>query len=99
VLLHVLEDDLPLAEAVARPRLHHQWMPDVLEFEPGWDRPADGGGAEGDAAAVDPVAAMEALGHRTGRREAVGVVQAILVRDGRRHAASDPRKGGRPAGH
>ncbi len=95
VILGVLDHGMSVGEAVARPRLHHQWMPDVLEFEPGW---AAGASAAADAAA-DPVAAMEALGHRTGRRDGVGVVQAILVREGVRRAASDPRKGGRPAGH
>ncbi len=35
VLLGVLIDDLSLQEAVSRPRLHHQWLPDRVEFEEG----------------------------------------------------------------
>jgi gamma-glutamyltranspeptidase/glutathione hydrolase len=35
VLLAVLVDGEPLATAVAQPRLHHQWLPDRLEAEPG----------------------------------------------------------------
>ena len=33
VLLNVLEFEMPLSEAVAAPRLHHQWFPDVIRFE------------------------------------------------------------------
>lgn len=33
VLTNVLEYDIPLADAVAAPRLHHPWFPDVVRFE------------------------------------------------------------------
>jgi gamma-glutamyltranspeptidase/glutathione hydrolase len=33
VVLNVLEFDMPLAEAVAAPRLHHQWFPDEVRIE------------------------------------------------------------------
>lgn len=71
-------------EAVAAPRLHHQWMPDRVELEPGASGWGDG---------------LRARGHRVGSQEAVGNVQ--LIKRGARgwQAASDPRKGGRPAGH
>jgi gamma-glutamyltranspeptidase/glutathione hydrolase len=75
------------AQAVSAARFHHQWLPDVLQFEQGWT--ADG--------VVD---AMESIGHATGRRDSVGVVQVVeVLPDGRKRAASDPRKGGMPAGH
>jgi gamma-glutamyltranspeptidase/glutathione hydrolase len=35
VVLNVLEFHLPIADAVAAPRLHHQWLPDQLVIEPG----------------------------------------------------------------
>ncbi len=35
VLLGLLVDGAPLQEAVDRPRLHHQWLPDQLEAEAG----------------------------------------------------------------
>ena len=37
VLLNVIDCRLALAEAVAAPRLHHQWLPDVVIAEPGLD--------------------------------------------------------------
>ncbi len=71
--------------AVDAPRFHHQWLPDVIEFEEAW---TDDGA----------IVALEALGHETGRRRDVGTVQLIRVWPGKLDAASDPRKGGRPAG-
>ncbi len=37
VLLNVIDRKLALTEAVAAPRLHHQWLPDVVFVEPGFD--------------------------------------------------------------
>ncbi|MCB1182753.1 gamma-glutamyltransferase [bacterium] len=74
-------------QAVARPRLHHQWSPNEVRV----------GGLWSDEAVLD---GLRALGHVVtplGDKPA-GVVQAIVVRDGVISAASDPRKGGRPAG-
>lgn len=84
-LLDVLVFDWSAADAVSAPRFHHQWMPDVLQFENGWT----------DEAAID---AMRQYGHAVGRREDVGVVQLIRWSDDGWTAASDPRKGGAPAG-
>ena len=72
-------------EAVAAPRFHHQWQPDILFFEDGWTEQAT-------------IEAMEALGHHVGRRQHIGVVQLISVGDDGIRAASDPRKGGAPDG-
>ena len=33
VLINLLDFDMPVADAVAAPRLHHQWLPDVVRFE------------------------------------------------------------------
>ncbi|MFK7959058.1 MAG: gamma-glutamyltransferase [Phycisphaerales bacterium] len=90
VMLNVLDHGFEPADAVERPRMHHQWLPDTLQFERRWDA-----GGEGSI----PEAELAALGHTVGLRGDVGVVQLIVVQDGTRRAVSDPRKGGRPAGH
>ena len=86
-ILNVLVKDLPAGPAVAAPRIHHQWQPDVLYAEQG---------------ALSPAThqALLAAGHRIEAVQAVGNVQLIRrSHDGRGwDAASDPRKGGRPAG-
>jgi gamma-glutamyltranspeptidase/glutathione hydrolase len=78
-------------EAVAAPRLHHQWSPDRVGLERAW------AGARGGAAVREGLAAR---GHDVRDIEGVGVVQ-LIARDraGGWQAASDPRKGGKPAGH
>ena len=85
-LLNCLLFDMTLLQAVEAPRFHHQWMPNVLQFEYQW---------------ADHVTVMglERLGHQTAKRDSVGVVQMIWNDRGRIRAASDPRKGGRPAGY
>ncbi len=76
-------------EALARRRVHHQGLPEVLSIERG----------------IDPAlrAALVARGHRVEDIDESAVVQVVqIVRrpDGTVElwAASDPRKGGRPAG-
>jgi gamma-glutamyltranspeptidase/glutathione hydrolase len=80
--------DTPVGEAVAFPRIHQAAAPDVLSAEP--------------ATAEAVVAELRARGHQTEPIRGGAIVQAIrIVRAGgavRLEAASDPRKGGRPAG-
>ncbi len=92
VLLNSLVRRQSAGDSVKSPRLHHQWSPDVLRYEPGWASMP--GGAE----ALD---GLRARGHDCRELDgAAGVVQ-LIVRDkeGGWSAASDPRKGGKPAGH
>lgn len=87
VVLNTLLFGMPPEHGVNAPRVHHQWTPDRLLFEPSPETRA-------------LRRAMRRFGHSVGETPTVGVVQAIYVdEDGRKHAASDPRKGGRPAGH
>ena len=86
VLLAALVFGNDAGEAVARPRLHHQWQPDEVRVETGWKN-------------RETLAGLRARGHEiVSYPGSVGVVQAVVVKDGRITAASDPRKGGRPAG-
>ena len=84
VMLHVMEGQT-LEQAMRAPRLHHQWRPDEVFF----DRTPP----------ADLVAELTACGHKLAERRKGGVVQAIRrLDDGTLVGASDPRKGGRPAG-
>ncbi|MCC5786190.1 MAG: gamma-glutamyltransferase [Phycisphaerales bacterium] len=87
VVLNALLFGMRAQRGVEAPRVHHQWTPDRLQFEPGSETRA-------------LRRAMRGFGHSTDETGTVGVVQAIYVdKHGWKHAASDPRKGGRPAGH
>jgi len=82
VLLHVLVHGDSLAAAVARPRLHHQWFPDVLAAEAG---------------ALTPAAEkqLRRRGHRVVPLQGAAKVNAVRrLPDGTWEAAADPRSGG-----
>jgi len=85
-ILNCLLFKMTARQAISAARFHHQWMPDVLQFEDRWQ----------DASSV---LVLKRLGHTTGRRDEVGVVQLIHIRSDGIDAASDPRKGGAPAGY
>ncbi len=87
-ILNVLYFDKSAEEAVGLPRFHHQYLPDNLEFEEFWS----------DAARDE---AMQKLGYTLSTTKAVGNVQLIRRDKAGKglNAASDPRKGGTPAGN
>jgi gamma-glutamyltranspeptidase/glutathione hydrolase len=91
-LLHALVLRRSAGEAVGSPRLHHQWSPDVLRYELAW------ASAPGASSRIEE---LRARGHDCRELDgAAGVVQLIVRdKDGGWNAASDPRKGGKPAGH
>jgi gamma-glutamyltranspeptidase/glutathione hydrolase len=85
VLLGVTDLGLSLEGAMRAPRPHHQWKPDLVYFD-----------------AAPPREMAEALtsrGHRLADKERTGIVQAVLRSESGWIGASDPRKGGRPAGY
>jgi gamma-glutamyltranspeptidase/glutathione hydrolase len=80
VALNVIEFDMNIAEAVAAPRMHHQWLPDRMSIE------ADGVG-------VEVISELARMGHsvRTGGRQ--GTAHSVMVDPdtGRRLGAPDAR--------
>ena len=84
-ILNCMVRDMNAVEAVDAPRLHHQWVPEVVQFEEAWTE-------------RDVMEQLERRGHEVGRRRHVGKVQLLLVTEEGIEAVSDPRKGGAPAG-
>ncbi len=89
VILNVIDFGMNLQQAIAMPRIHHQWMPDQIVHEPfGLSR--------------DTMEALRARGHTFAERPRyMGDVQAIMIEPetGMRLGASDPRMDGRPVGY
>jgi len=86
VLLNVLDFGLNAQEAVSRPRIHHQWLPDDLRFEQGLS--------------PDTLALLERMGHRLVPGTATG--QCALVRrrpDGVLEGGIDLRRPGSAEGY
>jgi len=81
VLLNLIVDRDPLAEAVARPRIHHQWMPDRIVAEP-------------DAVSPELAESLKARGHRLRRFDSLGEVLAVTGDGESVQASSDPRHAG-----
>lgn len=79
MIVNVIDHDMNIAEAVAAPRIHHQWFPDILQLEPG--------------ISPDTVRLLQERGHDIKEsRSTMGSVQAIAVRDGVFRGAADPRR-------
>lgn len=84
VIVNVIDFSMNASEAVSSPRIHHQWVPESLYVEPGID-----------SATTTTLAQM---GHILTVRPAYSSVQLVIDRNGKMEGASDPRKGGWPAG-
>jgi gamma-glutamyltranspeptidase / glutathione hydrolase len=84
---NVVDFGMNVVDAVHAPRVHHQHLPDQIQYERGGLRPS-------------VVARLEALGHTvTERSDISGDVQMIVIENGRITGWSDPRRGGRAIGY
>ena len=95
VIINIIDHGMNIQQAIDWPRVHHQWMPDVLNFERRWLeelKSSDAGRAM--------LSELEKRGHRIEPCGSIGIVQLIRsAKSGQGwDAASDPRKGGKRAG-
>ncbi|MFA6484478.1 MAG: gamma-glutamyltransferase, partial [Bacteroidales bacterium] len=68
-----------MQEAVNAKRFHHQWLPDLIQYEP-------------DALDTLTVTRLTEMGHHLKRIGKIGRVDAILFRpDGKMEGGADPR--------
>jgi gamma-glutamyltranspeptidase / glutathione hydrolase len=86
VIVNVLDYRMDVADAVAAPRLHHQWMPDVVRIERGFSD--------------ETLAALKAKGHQILEPLGQTSTNSILVTANGLLGAPDPRtRGAEAAGH
>lgn len=83
VIVNVVDHHMDLPRAIAAPRLHHQWLPDLAEFEPY-------------AISEDVRTKLESMGHKLTPPRSTnrwGDAEGILIdpTSGERIGASDPR--------
>jgi len=89
VITNVVDFDMNIQHAVDAPRIHHQWLPDEIVYEPY-------------GLAADTARALERRGHRlTARPRYMGDAHAVMIEEktGTRLGASDPRNYGVPVGY
>lgn len=86
VISNVIDHDMSIAEAVAAPRLHHQWLPDVVTIERGFS--------------PDTIRLLQARGHTLRAGAATGSANSIMITpEGRAGAADQRHRGTLAAGH
>jgi len=89
IVLSLVDFHMTLQEALDASRIHHQWMPDEIYWEPNGVNP-------------DTRAALEKMGHAFREKPLAHISDANAVmidaKSGRRLGASDPRRGGMAAG-
>lgn len=90
VISNVIDHGMDLSEAVARPRFHHQWLPDSILVER-------------NGFSSDTVRLLETMGHRKPRivryGGGIGDANSIMRVDTELHGVSDPRNAGGAAGY
>lgn len=81
VISNVIDYDMDIQQAIDFPRIHHQWLPDELVFEPN--------GLSGDTQK-----ALVALGHKLAKPRYLGDAEGIMIEEktGVRLGATDPRR-------
>ncbi len=80
VISNVIDHDMSIAEAVAAPRLHHQWLPDEVVIERGFS--------------PDTIRLLQARGHAIRAGSATGSANSIMVTPDGLAGAADPRHRG-----
>ncbi|GJE29284.1 gamma-glutamyltransferase [Methylobacterium organophilum] len=80
VIVNVIDFRMNLAQAVAAPRLHHQWQPDVLMLEEG--------------VSPDTIALLRQRGHTVKVGAPSGSANSVMMQDGLLAGAADPRQRG-----
>jgi len=77
-ILNVIDFGMNVAEATAAPRIHHQWWPDMLQYEQG--------------ISIDTLKLLQNMGHSLNNTPRVlGKVQAISQKSGRQYGVTDSR--------
>ena len=86
VILNVIDFNMNMQDAIDAPRIHHQWMPDKLDFEKGMS--------------PDTLALLKARGHMIdeARPQVLARVEGIMSLDGWLMGGTDLRASGKAAG-
>ncbi|MDT7541476.1 MAG: gamma-glutamyltranspeptidase / glutathione hydrolase [Acidobacteriota bacterium] len=89
VIVNVVDHDMDIQEAIDAPRIHHQWLPDEIVYEPF-------------GLSADTERALQSRGHKlVAKPRYMGDAQGIMIeaKTGMRLGASDSRAEGQPVGY
>ena len=85
VLMNVVDWKLSAQDAIAAPRIHHQWFPELLGAEP--------------AIGADATAGLGTHGQKVKTFPHIGTVNLLVRTDAGIEAAAEPRSPSKPAGY
>lgn len=77
-IVNVIDHKMDIQDAVDAPKFHHQWLPDILYVEK-------------DAFKGSQPYLLKSLGYKVEKREPIGRVDAIVVKDGKLYGGADSR--------
>jgi gamma-glutamyltranspeptidase/glutathione hydrolase len=80
VIMNVIDHHMNIAQAVAAPRIHHQWQPDELRVESG--------------ISADTADILRARGHQVIEKNAMGSANSVMRTDRGFFGTADPRRRG-----
>lgn len=84
MIVNMIDYDMGVAEATAAPRIHHQWLPDIIYYESG--------------ISADTLEILKGMGHVVDDESSVlGATQSISLERGRLSGVSDTRRHGAAA--
>ncbi len=94
VIINIIDHGMDIQQAIDWPRFHHQWMPDLVRFEPYGLSP-------------DTLKRLQDMGHKLSVRpdseggKYMGDAEGIMIEDetGIRLGGSDPRRDGKSVGY
>ena len=88
VILNCIDFEMDIQEAISLPRIHHQWLPDKIDYE-------EFGMTE------DVKNNLKSMGYTIGEQRVLGRVQGIMIdqENGMIYGAADPRSTGLAVGY
>ncbi len=76
-IVNVIDFNMSAEDAVNKPKFHHQWLPDEIYVEPGFD--------------ANTLSELEAMGYKIKKNNSIGRTELILLKKGKIAAVGDKR--------
>ena len=88
VIMNVLDFDMDIQQAIDMPRIHHQWLPDIINYEPF-------------GLSLDVIESLQNMGHLFGDKRILGRTEGIMFDFENQifYGATDPRGYGAAVGY
>ena len=86
IIMNVIDFGMDLEDAVEIPRFHHQWLPDMIQFEEA-------------GFSSETIEALEKRGHSIILRRSIGEANCILLEEGLIYGSADSRRNSSAVGY